>query len=91
MRRLCGVLQTTHRRRWGWKADPGQDFAPWVLYVELPQGQVSFHSLERGEGPDYPSDWDQQYESESRILTYCDSLLAQHRDTLNVGGADYAP
>ncbi|OFX03910.1 MAG: hypothetical protein A3E78_07455 [Alphaproteobacteria bacterium RIFCSPHIGHO2_12_FULL_63_12] len=43
---------------WGWKEDPRAEYHKWVLYVELPVGQVSFHTLTRGKGPDYPGDWD---------------------------------
>lgn len=45
---------------WGWKEDPTQEFHRWVLYVELPTGQVSFHTDTRGQGPDYAGEWDQQ-------------------------------
>ena len=40
---------------WGWKQDPATINYPWVLYVDLPTGQVSYHSQFRGEGPDYPA------------------------------------
>jgi hypothetical protein len=43
---------------WGWKLDPAQAFHNWVLYVDLPNGQVSFHTAMRGHGPDYPGEWD---------------------------------
>jgi hypothetical protein len=43
---------------WGWGIDENQEFHRHVLYVELPNGQVSFHTAERGEGPDAPRDWD---------------------------------
>lgn len=76
MQKLCQLLEATlYRQDWGWKVDPLQDYARWVLYVELPQGQVSFHSTDRAAGPDYPGEWDQEYKSEVRILAYCDSLL----------------
>lgn len=58
---LCELLGTHAAGagiRWGWKMDPAQDFHNWVLYVDLPTGQVSFHSGHRGAGPDYPGDWD---------------------------------
>jgi hypothetical protein len=29
-----------------------------ILYVDLPTGQVSFHTGTRGEGPDYAGEWD---------------------------------
>jgi hypothetical protein len=60
----------------GWKRDEAAQFGPeWVLYVDLPQGQVSFHSPGRGEGPDYPGDWDRKHRSEKRILAFCDSVM----------------
>ncbi len=63
---------------YGWKQDESTRFseeASWVLYVELPQyGQVSFHSPERFEGPDYAGDWDGQRLSQQRILFYCDAV-----------------
>lgn len=47
---------------WGWgidellrdRGDPHYH----VLYVDLPTGQVSFHTGERGVGPPYPGAWD---------------------------------
>ena len=83
---LCAALKSNPQYTWGWKLDPGENFATWVLYVELPQGQVSFHARERGDGPDYVSEWDGQHESEDRILAYCDSILAERRGTLDVPG-----
>ena len=29
---------------WGWKIDPAQSYHCWVLYIDLPTGQVSFHA-----------------------------------------------
>ncbi len=65
----CGLV-------WGWAKDPGQFRAKFVLYIDLPQGQVSFHSTERFAGPDYPGRWDQQHLSETRIIELCDTLLS---------------
>lgn len=62
--------------RFGWKRDEAAQYGPeWVLYVDLPQGQVSFHSPARGDGPDYPGDWDRQHQSAERILAFCDSVF----------------
>lgn len=47
-----------HSIRWGWKEDPKQARHNWVLYVDVPTGQVSFHNGYRGDGPDYPGEWD---------------------------------
>lgn len=47
--------------RWGWKQDAGTLFgqgASWVLYVDAPTGQCSFHSPSRGAGPEYSGEWD---------------------------------
>lgn len=41
----------------GW-APSGSLHVPWIVYFELPSGQVSFHSDTRGEGPDYGGSWD---------------------------------
>jgi len=58
---LCEVLDqhgATLGIAWGWKSDPATPGFPWVLYLDLPTGQVSFHADRRGVGPDYPRDWD---------------------------------
>jgi hypothetical protein len=63
--------------RWGWKEDPSTPFgeqSSYVLYVDLPQGQVSFHSPTRGKGPEYPAEFDGEHKSEERILAFCDSV-----------------
>lgn len=63
----------------GWKQDHGTVFdgqASWVLYVDLPQGQVSFHSPDRGLGPDYPGEFCGEHRSADRILEFCDSVFA---------------
>jgi hypothetical protein len=60
----------------GWKEDPGQEYHKWVLYVDLPTGQVSFHAATRGEGPDYAGEWDGQHLSAERILAFCDTVMA---------------
>lgn len=60
---------------YGWKRDPKQEFYPWVLYVELPQGQVSFHSENRGVGPNYVGEWDGLRASQERILEFCDHVM----------------
>lgn len=43
---------------WGWNEDDKQPFHRHVLYVDLPTGQVSFHTAERGAGPNYSDAWD---------------------------------
>lgn len=83
--RLCDVLcRGSCGMEWGWRKDADQRYAPYVIYVDLPQGQVSFHSTKQFAGPKYEKDWDGTYESEERILAFCDSVLSgsfrQERD-----------
>lgn len=72
---LCKSLQQNPLYQFGWKPDTGQEWNPWVLYIDLPQGQVSFHSPTRGVGPDYAGEWDQTHLSEARIIQFCDSVF----------------
>jgi hypothetical protein len=61
---------------WGWKEDPAQEYHSWVLYVDLPTGQCSFHARSRGEGPDYLGEWDRvPHASADRILAFCDWVI----------------
>jgi hypothetical protein len=60
---------------YGWKQDPSTPGFEWVLYVDLPQGQVSFHSATRGAGPDYPGEWCGEHLSAERIVAFCDHCM----------------
>jgi hypothetical protein len=61
---------------WGWGVDPAQEFHRDVLYVDLPTGQVSFHTAGRGAGPDYPGAWDgQRGATPQRICSFIVQLL----------------
>lgn len=56
---LCRLLaEHSDGMRWGWKEDTGQPLYCWVFYIDLPAGQVSFHTDVRGGGPDYGREWD---------------------------------
>jgi hypothetical protein len=59
----------------GWKQDPAQAYHNWVMYIDLPPGQCSFHAATRGEGPDYAGEWDGQHLSAERILEFCDLVM----------------
>ena len=60
---------------WGWGEDCN-GFLKWVIYVDLPTGQVSFHAEERGDGPDYPKQWDGvRFVSGERIVAWAQSLI----------------
>lgn len=76
---LCDALdahQDAHGLVWGWGIDPKQEVHRHVLYIELPTGQVSFHSGERGRGPAYPGDWDgARGMSPARVCRFVADLL----------------
>lgn len=80
MNLLCCVLKEHGSAvgiTWGWKKDSVVVFGDepsYVLYVDLPEGQCSFHSPMRGEGPDYPGEWDGLQASCARILAFCDRV-----------------
>lgn len=67
----CGMV-------WGWGVDPNDRHASHVLYIDLPQGQVSFHSTQRFAGPDYPAQWDGKKASEHRVLAFCHAVASAH-------------
>lgn len=61
---------------WGWANDPQQAYHAIVLYVDLPTGQVSFHTNVRGVGPDYTKPWDGvRHVAPDRICRWCARLL----------------
>lgn len=75
---ICRILTTYGEQlklRWGWKDDFKTAGFTQVLYVDLPQGQCSFHSASRLQGPDYPGDWTGRHESEQNILAFCDGVM----------------
>jgi hypothetical protein len=62
---------------WGWRQDPTQEYHDQVLYVDLPTGQVSFHTSARGVGPDYSGQWDRATGAgPGRVIRYAASVLA---------------
>ncbi len=74
---------------WGWATDPTQAFHNQVLYVELPTGQVSFHTAERGSGPDYAGVWDgARSQAPTRICRWIVWLLVEHRNNCLAMGRD---
>ena len=73
---LCRILAEENcGLQWGWKLDIIPHKPPCVLYINLPDGQVSFHSYKRFVGPDYPNTWDGSSLSRRRILLFCDSVM----------------
>lgn len=73
---LVAVLERQNAITWGWAEDPAQAFHRWVIYVDIPTGQVSFHTQNRGPGPAYVGEWDRQHGSgPSRIVAWTQSIL----------------
>lgn len=85
MENLCHILESYGEKlgiRWGWKEDLRATYHNQVLYIDLPNGQVSFHTDRRLEGPDYPGDWDGQHRSAQRIIIFADKILRNYHDSL---------
>lgn len=60
---------------WGWQRDKDAGHKnDWILYVELPCGQCSFHSPKRHAGPDFKGRWDRSMASEEVILRFCEQV-----------------
>lgn len=62
---------------WGWKRDPAQALHCWVLYVDIPTGQVSFHTDVRASLRDYGGEWTGIGGGPYRIVNWCDRLLGE--------------
>jgi hypothetical protein len=68
---------------WGWKEDPHTPGFTWVLYVDLPTGQCSFHTrhpicaARKCEIKRYTGRWNPGEGSLTAILLYCDSVQNQ--------------
>ncbi len=78
LKNLCEALERHGDElgiRWGWKEDPAQAFHRWVLYVELPTGQVSYHADGPMGGRRFVGEWDGFRDSAGRVLLYASSLL----------------
>lgn len=73
---LCTALEAATPFEWGWKEDSAQEFHRWVLYVELPTGQVSFHSAAALCARRFDGEWDRTHLSAERIIRFVQSLLA---------------
>ncbi len=80
MDEICATLVKHPRlvHAWGWGVDEKQEYHRHVLYVDLPQGQVSFHAHARGVGPDYSGTWDGRVGmSGQRACSFAASLLRE--------------
>jgi hypothetical protein len=64
--------------RWGWAFDPAMPGFPWVLYVDLPTGQVSFHNPAPIGKARYVGTWDGvRQASPGRICRWVAHLLGE--------------
>lgn len=85
MANLCQIMAAHGQElgiAWGWGVDKEQlgRGSPHhhVLYIELPTGQVSFHAEYRGQGPDFPGEWDGvKGEGPTRISRWLAALLSK--------------
>jgi hypothetical protein len=92
---ICRLLQKDNLGMvWGWARDEKAINFEWVLYCDLPTGQVSFHSADRLNGPNYPKEWDGFHLSKQRIVRFCDSVMAaeyQRREDFGPNGDATTP
>lgn len=66
---------------WGWGFDEKAKGFEHVLYIEIPTGQVSFHSERRGDGPDYGKPWDGvRHSAAGRICAWIGRLLDEQAE-----------
>lgn len=74
---VCRLL-TAHGEtlgvRWGWAEDKKTKGYEHVLYVDLPEGQCSFHSPTRGSGPEFTGQWSGLHNSAEVIFAFCDRV-----------------
>ena len=78
LEKLCSLLeQDSCGLSWGWQRDTSQPFASHVLYVDSPEGQISFHSPKRFSGSDYPGEWDSESVSEEVVIHFCNSVMKE--------------
>jgi hypothetical protein len=78
MKLLCDALSASATElgiEFGWREDPMQEFHKWVLYVDLPMGQVSFHSAAPLSPERYEKLWDGSKDSAARIIRFVESVL----------------
>lgn len=69
--------------RWGWGTDDKQAHARYVLYIELPMGQVSYHSPTQFSGPKFEGGWDGMNASQQRVLAFCEHVMAMQTNHEN--------
>jgi hypothetical protein len=82
MEQLCAALNESDIDH-GWAVDETQEVHRHVLYVELPTGQVSFHTEKRLLGPEFSGRWDGIRDVASeRIVSFANSILGAEEKEL---------
>lgn len=81
---LSKALMATGGITWGWGIDAALkergDPHHHVIYVELPTGQISFHTGTRNEGPDYPGEWDgMRGQTADRICRWVGRIVSREK------------
>lgn len=66
---------------YGWGYDATSINFEHVLYVELATGQCSFHSSERGDGPEFRGRWNPEVDSMTSVFRFCDQVLSLNMDS----------
>lgn len=75
---ICDLLSSTANGLiWGWGQDKSGNLTD-VLYIDLPCGQVSFHSESRLVGPDYLKPWDSGQNSAENVMEFASQVLDEH-------------
>jgi hypothetical protein len=77
---VCRLLAAYAERlgiSWGWAKDEKAIGFENVIYVDLPEGQCSFHAPVRGAGPEYAGKWSGKKNSAEVIFAYCDRIALE--------------
>ncbi len=77
---LCRCLAaeaSSLRIGWGWSRDESSVGFEDVIYVDLPNGQCSFHNAKRLTGPDYLGQWSGKFDSKIVVLDFVKSVLQE--------------
>lgn len=76
LRDHAGTLGIT----WGWGKDAKAVNFEYVVYIDLPTGQISFHNNGRFDGPAYDKPWDGVKEqAPTRICQWIKKILEQEK------------
>jgi len=78
---LCRSLEKQSDIVWGWREDIDEPYAKWVLYLDLPTGQSSFHNTYRVGNNEYWTPWNGGGNSSiDNIIDWLDLLMKDISD-----------